>query len=71
MHGVRLGATSALATFYLCSDAELRAVESGFPPELLVQRVSQDFSYRIWILQNSYFSSIPKELVFEFLLSIS
>jgi len=40
MHGLRHGAMSARAAAHLRSDADLRAVESGFPPELSVQRAS-------------------------------
>ena len=39
-HGIRHGATSALAATHLRLDANLRAVESGFPLELPVQRAS-------------------------------
>ena len=35
-HGVHHGAMSALATAHLRSDADLCAVEPGFPPELPV-----------------------------------
>ena len=40
MHGIHHGAMSALATTHLYSDANLRAVEPGFLPELPVQRAS-------------------------------
>ena len=40
MHGLHHRAASAPATAHLRSDADLRAVESGFPPELSVQRAS-------------------------------
>ena len=39
-HGVRHGAASALAATHLRSEADLRAVEPGFPPEQPVQRAS-------------------------------
>ena len=39
-HGLYHGAASALAVAHLRSDADLRAVEPGFPPELPVQRAS-------------------------------
>ena len=46
MHGVRHGATLALAVAHLRSDANLRAVEPGFPPKLLdnVGDLTADFS---------------------------
>jgi hypothetical protein len=59
-HDVCYRATSSLAAAHLHSDMDLRAVELWFPMELSVQRASYDFSYKIWILQNSHFSSIPK-----------
>ena len=43
MHGICHGAALALAAAHLHSDVDLRAVESWFPPELLVQRASYDF----------------------------
>ena len=39
-HGLRHGATSALAAAHLHSDVDLHAVEPGFPLELPVQRAS-------------------------------
>ena len=42
-HGVHHGAASALAAAHLHLDADLRAVEPWFPPELPVQRASYDF----------------------------
>ena len=39
-HGVRHGAASSLAATHLHSEANLRAVEPRFPPELPVQRAS-------------------------------
>ena len=39
-HGLRHGAMLALATAHICSDADLLAVEPGFPSELPVQRAS-------------------------------
>jgi len=38
-HGLRHGAASALATAHLRLDADLRAVEPGFPPELPVYEI--------------------------------
>ena len=40
MYGVCHGAMLALAIAHLYSDADLRAVELGFPPELPIQRAS-------------------------------
>ena len=38
-HGLRHGATLAMAVAQLCSDADLRAVEPGFLPELPIYEI--------------------------------